>query len=469
MMKDSIVSKYRGTFDDYTELRAQENNRFSVSIGKSSGTSQRGSSTGGIFARVYRKGVFGCASEQSFDDADIKRVLETARRNAETVSRYTKHPGAPLPDNEDALCEVHYAPMPLERALLLDMAKALYSYASAKAPELDCTVSIDNSDTQKQLVVHKGVSGFYNIVLGAITVSYTNYEKLDSGMPVSGTKSLAVDRYITEEYGSNQAALYCVADDAFVEYEENLKLCGQERVNAAGGYHECILSPQFNGILAHEAVGHTCEGDQALMAGSVARDHMGQMVASPLVSLTDFARSAYGIHLPINMPFDDEGTPAVDAEIIRDGRLVGYMTNIVSADKLHAARTGNARAAEYMDEPIVRMRNTCFHTGTSKLKDMIASIENGYYFVECGGGNATPKGEFALNVQKGYEIKNGVIGRRIKPTVAAGLAWDALKTVTMVSDGFSGDKHCGMCGKKQSIETYDSGAELKLTLNIGGQ
>ena len=468
-MQDDIVAKYAGAFEERTELRAHENNHLSVSIGKDGDLSVSKLTKSGVFARIYKGGAFGCASAQGFDARSITRVLAEAAKNADSLRPFVRNAPPMLHVNANGTCHSHYAAMRLDAGLLKSMAQALYAYASAKHPGLSCTVSIENRDTQKQLAVSSGISGFYNIVLGTITVGFTGLNKTDMGRPVSGTKALSVDRYIEEQFGGDPDALLSIADEAYADYEENLKAACSECVSASGGYHECILSPQFNGILAHEAVGHTCEGDLALMEGSVARACMGQMVASPLVSLTDFARNAYGVHFPINMPFDDEGTPAVDAPIIREGRLVGYMTNLVSAAKLGVAPTGNARASEYSDEPIVRMRNTCFHPGTSRLEDMIASIDNGYYFTECGGGNATAKGEFALNVVKGFEIVNGRIGKRIRPTVAAGLAWDALKTVTMVSNGFSSDKHCGICGKKQSIETYSGGAEMKLSLNIGGK
>ena len=42
------------------------------------------------------------------------------------------------------------------------------------------------------------------------------------------------------------------------------------------------------GILAHEAIGHTTEADLVL-GGSVAGDNINSQIASPLISLVDFA------------------------------------------------------------------------------------------------------------------------------------------------------------------------------------
>jgi TldD protein len=100
---------------------------------------------------------------------------------------------------------------------------------------------------------------------------------------------------------------------------------------------------------------------------------------------------------------------------------------------------------------------------------MISSIDKGYYLTKSGGGNGSLKGEFNMLVSEGYEIIHGKLGRPIMDTMSAGIAWDALKTVEMVSSNFVNSKNCGTCGKKQSIPTSQGGPEMKLKLNIGGK
>ena len=52
-----------------------------------------------------------------------------------------------------------------------------------------------------------------------------------------------------------------------------------------------------------------------------------------------------------------------------------------------------------------------------------------------------------FGVDMGYEIKkNGKLGRAIKSTTISGVAFEMLKTVTMVSDDLTWT-NCGMCGK----------------------
>ncbi len=103
---------------------------------------------------------------------------------------------------------------------------------------------------------------------------------------------------------------------------------------------------------------------------------------------------------------DDEGTKAEDVVIIEDGGVLkAYMHNKQSAGHFNTAPTGNARAYQYHDEPLIRMRNTAILPGTSKLEEMIASIEDGYYLIQASNGQADTTSEFMFGVVLGYEIK----------------------------------------------------------------
>ena len=204
------------------------------------------------------------------------------------------------------------------------------------------------------------------------------------------------------------------------------------------------------------------------MSGSIAADFMNKPVATPLVTLVDFAYEYNGKLCPVPIWIDDEGVAAKDAVIIKDGILNSYMHNKQSAGLFKVNPTGNARANEFSDEPLVRMRNTAILPGKDKLADMIASIENGYYFVRSSNGQADSTSEFMFGVVLGYEIKNGKLGKAIRDCTIAGVAFDMLKTVTMVSDDMSWS-NSGWCGKKQLINVGMGGPAIKCKIGVGGR
>ena len=72
---------------------------------------------------------------------------------------------------------------------------------------------------------------------------------------------------------------------------------------------------------------------------------------------------------------DDEGTEAADAPLIENGILTGYMNSRESAQHFGMRPQGNARAWQFSDEPLIRMRNTAVHPGKDKLEDMIPETD----------------------------------------------------------------------------------------------
>ena len=450
----------------YTELRAQHNENYFYSV-DSERLVEDFSGLSGVMAHVQHNGVHGLASSSEYSPESVKRVLEKARYNAETMSRFSRRRLKPIPELPCAEIPVNYHIQALDKALIRSMMDDLYSYSCSKYSSVKkIAVYYTQSASEKILAVHTGLSGRNNRVLGSIGISMES--EASNGEKVSAYHSCGTDVYLNDAFAT-ASALYELADKAYEKLQTELKYALEEKITVEGGIHDVILSPEFTGMLAHEAVGHTCEGDAVIRKGSVCAEYMGKQVASELVSLTDFAHSAYGERCPINLYMDDEGTPCVDAPIIKNGILVGCMTNREIAAQLGVPNTGNARASEPTDEPIIRMRNTCFHKGTSRLEDMIASIDKGYYLTKSGGGNGSLKGEFNMKIDEGYEIIHGKLGRRINPTLSSGIAWDALKTVTMVSDNFIDSKQCGICGKKQAIPTSQGGAEMKMRIAISGK
>lgn len=244
-------------------------------------------------------------------------------------------------------------------------------------------------------------------------------------------------------------------------------LAKREGVHAKGGLQSVVLAPDLAGILAHEAMGHPCEADLVL-GGAVTGDMRGQRIASDLVTMVDFAHSYNGEELAVPVYADDEGTPAQDVTLIKDGMLTDFMHNRETSSRFGDQPTGNARAYAPDDEPLIRMRNTAILPGTSTVDDMIADIEDGYYLLKTSNGQADTTTEFMFGVNLGYEIKNGKLGRAIKDTTMSGSAIKMLQSV----DAVSGDMHwdsAGYCGKKQPMVVSMGGPAIRAKAQLGGE
>ena len=238
-------------------------------------------------------------------------------------------------------------------------------------------------------------------------------------------------------------------------------------VPARGGLHTVVMAPALAGMLAHEAMGHPCEADLVL-GGAVTGDLLGQRVASELVSMVDFAHTFDGEEVMIPVYADDEGTPATDAVLIREGMLTGFMSSRETASRLGIATTGSARAYAPTDEPLVRMRNTAILAGRDKLDDMVAGVDDGYLLLKTANGQADSTTEFMFGIGLAYEIRDGRVGRAVRDTTISGSAIKVLQSVDAVSDDMYWN--CGgYCGKKQLMVVSMGGPALRARVHIGGQ
>lgn len=442
-----------------TELRRQRRYSRNVTLLSGNLVGNVRTESSGISARVYKNGVCGFASMADDSLEAAREVLRAASENAAFMDLHAPKNKGQYPSLPSGCFTMNTAVNDPEQKLYIDFAKALDEYIVRACPKLlSRTVAIAADGVEKELTVSNGVSAHTVMPRAYVYLIMTAAGKdgapVELFSPVGGLGSFDL-------VFSSPEALYPEIDRLY-----EMLMDKTEGVRPEAGVKTVILGGILSGMLAHEAVGHTVEADLVL-GGSVAAHSLGKIVASPLVSLSDFASTAFGAPTPLPVYVDDEGTPAVDAPIIRDGVLVGYLNNRETAEHFGMAPTGNARAFAFSDEPLIRMRNTAIHPGASSLSDMIASVEDGYYLVSTGNGQADTTGEFMFGVNMGYEIKNGKLGRAILDTTISGVAFEMLKTVDMVSSGITWSSS-GYCGKKQPMPVGMGGPALRCKVLMGG-
>ena len=460
-MLQDLLAPFKQKITGHTELRFQRNGSRSVGLLKGNIVNNSSAESSGLSARVYQGGFWGFASGAEYDEQAIEAVLCAAGRNAEFLTSrlgspkppFAALPGGKLAGKRDEVND-------REQKVFLEFAKELDMYIASKYPGLTSrSVSVNCDYIEKLLVTGDGADG-YSLIPRAF--AYCNMTaQTDDGAPVDLYEPFGGPGFFPDQF-SEPKLLFPGID---VLYEKLMKK--REGAFAEAGACDVILDSKLAGILAHEAIGHTVEADLVL-GGSVAGPYLGKPVASEMVTMIDFANTAMGRQTPQPIYVDDEGVIAQDAVLIKDGVLTGYMHSRESAEHFGHLPTGNARAHAYSDEPLIRMRNTAILPGESKMEDMIASIDNGYYLVSWNNGQADLTSEFMFGVVEGYEIKKGKIARAIRDTTISGVAFEVLKTVTMLSDDMDWTSN-GTCGKKQPMPTGMGGPAIKCRVNIGGR
>jgi len=443
-----------------TELRAQVNMNRRVTMLSGTIVGNTRSQSQGVCARVCRNGIHGFSSMADLSEAAAGKVLKQAADNALFMDTHAGRGKQPRPVIEKTFIEPGTKWDDPEQKYYIEFMKALDDHVSKYEGVQSRTLIGIGESREKCIITSDGADAHIAIPRSYVYVVLDGVTK--DGSPIEVFDVIGGGFGSFSENYKNPEALFEEADKTYEKLRRK-----QEGIYAEAGYKTVILSGNLAGMLAHEAVGHTVEAD-LVMGGSIASTSLGKQVASELVSMTDFAHTAFGKLCPLPVYADDEGTPAVDAPLIKDGILVGYMNNRETAEKYGMKPCGNARAYAYSDEPLIRMRNTFVHPGKDHLEDMIASVEDGYYLTDTNNGQADMTGEFMFGITGGYEIKNGKLGRSLLDTTISGVAFEMLKTVDMVSDVLDSESS-GYCGKKQPMPVGLGGPALRCKVMIGGR
>lgn len=233
------------------------------------------------------------------------------------------------------------------------------------------------------------------------------------------------------------------------------------------GTYDVICSPDVSGLIAHEAFGHGVEMDMFVKDRALAKDYIGEYVASPLVTMHD---GAIGAENTGSYFFDDEGNIAQDSIIIDKGILKQGISDSLTAMQLGTTPTGNGRRESFERKAYTRMTNTYFEPGESNLEEMIASIENGYLLDGSASGMEDPKNwGIQCMVSVAREIKEGKLtGKVFSPIVLTGYVPDLLKSISMVSKDLElvGTGYCGK-GYKEWVKVSTGGPYIKAKVRLG--
>ncbi len=461
MLQDLLTSK-KSLFVDgvHTELRAQNNRNRRVSLVAGNLITNARNENSGVCARVYKNGVYGFSSMAEYNESAIESVLRAATDNALFMDKHINKGKIMFPKIAYDKYALNKTICETEQKKYIEFVKEIDSYITKKYLNLKSrTITYTEDSMEKLLCTSDGVDGHTTIPRCYTYVILSS--ETSAGVPVELYKPIGGFGTFEDNF-TDPSLIYPEVD---MLYESLMKK--REGIYADAGYKTVILGGDLAGMLAHEAVGHTVEADLVL-GGSVAAHKLNKRVGSDLVNLVDFAHTAFGKSAPLPVYVDDEGTPAEDAVIIKDGILTGYMNNRETAQHFNMKPQGNARAYTFSDEPLIRMRNTAILPGKDKLEDIIASVDDGYYFVDTNNGQADTTGEFMFGVCMGYEIKNGKLGRAILDTTISGVAFEMLKTVDMVSDDMVWSSS-GFCGKKQPMPVGMGGPALRCKVMIGGR
>lgn len=447
----------------FVELRYHKKRTRSVAVEKGRVDQAKIAEHTGVGVRVLEHGTFGFASTDRLETESVRRAIDAARKAARSSavakkSRTEAPPATELAQGRfDAPGYEELEARPLEESLqlVLDLEKSARESSTA-IQSAGC--SYTETFEEKGIVTSDGAKAWTRLVrpefrVMAVAQKDGEIQRDSETSGVTGAWDCLFRKAAPEELA--QKAAKNAVDLLSAGYP-------------SGGRKRVLLSPALVGLLTHEAIGHTVEAD-FVQAGSCAAGKLGHTVASELVTLCDSGRSEYYAGAGGTLAVDDEGVPTQRTTIIANGVLKSYLHDRESAAHFGVAPTGNARAWEYDNEPLIRMRNTYIAPGDTTLEEMIAGIEDGLMLDGPRNGQADANGEFMFGTARAWPIIKGKLGPLMRGVNISGIAFDVLKSVDRVGSEFAWDLGSGFCGKGQPAKVDAGGPWISCEVLVGGR
>jgi predicted Zn-dependent protease len=200
--------------------------------------------------------------------------------------------------------------------------------------------------------------------------------------------------------------------------EEVLQLLAAD--NCPSETMDLLLAPDQMTLQVHESIGHPLEYDRIL---GDERNYAGWSFVQP----SDFGHLQYGSSLMnvsfdptvpdamASYAFDDSGTKATKEYLNEKGTLQRGLGSLESQARLGLPGVANSRSSSWNRAPIDRMANINLEPGTSRLADMIASVERGVLMQANKSWSIDDyRNKFQFGCEYAQLIENGKITKVLK-------------------------------------------------------
>lgn len=190
-----------------------------------------------------------------------------------------------------------------------------------------------------------------------------------------------------------------------------------------------VLDPRVGGSLIGHLLG-------AMSGASIARrssfliGRLEEQLFDSAVRIVDDPLRLRGFR---SRPFDGEGLRTAPRDIVRDGRITGWLMECASARQLGLAPTGHAGRGGG-GAPGVSPGNLHLAAGSVSVAELIADIEDGVYVTELiGHGVNGVTGDYSRGAS-GYRIVKGEIAGPVAEFTVAGNLVDMFRAMTPADD-----------------------------------
>lgn len=221
-----------------------------------------------------------------------------------------------------------------------------------------------------------------------------------------------------------------VRDAAFLPAVAGIGLKAAQRAAARLGARQCPTGEVpviFEAPIASTIVGnlvHAASGGALYRKSSFLEGALGTKILPEFVVLEERPLLRGG---QSSAPFDGDGLPTQDRDVIRNGILNGYFLSVYSARKLGMAPTANGGGSHNLFMRDVR-------AGHGDLTALIKTMGRGLLITELlGQGVNYVNGDYSRGAA-GFWVENGVIAYPVEEVTIAGNMNEMLKGIVAIAD-----------------------------------
>ncbi len=378
--------------------------------------------TTGLALRVIRQGRIGLAASTIIDGSGEDDLVRKAVESSEIGETAKFDFAGPKPEDSARPTPRTYDPSVIEVRAdeLVGIGKNMISVVTDYDSEIRCDAQLARAVEEVAIVNSNGGGGTYSktVLFGSLAAT-----------AIDGNDILTI----------YQGTGSCSSDLDFQalarELVKVLRLA-RKVVPADTGQMPVLFTPRgITPLLLALRAGFN--GKTVFQGASPLAGKTGLKAFDSRLSIYDDATLDYAVQ---SSPIDGEGVPTQRTSLVEEGRVKHFYYDLQTAGLMGTESTGNGfRATRSGDAfegpPTPTTTNTIILPGDTDLQDMIAGMDRGIIVdqtIGAGQGNIL-SGEFSINVHLGFKVEKGKITGRVKNTMVAGNALEALNDIEAMS------------------------------------
>jgi len=206
-----------------------------------------------------------------------------------------------------------------------------------------------------------------------------------------------------------------------------IRSVGAKKVKS--GVYTLILDERTTLSTIASIVGHGANAFNILQKTSYYLGKLGSKVTSELISVKDDPLYPYGWR---SSPFDSEGYPSIQVEIVKNGILKSYITDSYTANALKIENNGHAMRGDLSDKPRPGLTNVQISPGDYEDEELFKEVKLGIYIYDSSLSPTGGTTNISSLVDQGFLIENGEIKNPVKNTMVGSTVFDLLNSVDAV-------------------------------------